>query len=148
MIRWVRKDSKLVPDFSVLERFLDRYLQSCAPPKALALYIWDANVSTETGMAYESTKILSQERAANSIFMIAVWDPATGTLVDTPAPQFTDPGAEAFWKPMLDGVLALVRRRGWPDDCIMLGLVGCDGLRRAIICVAVLTAGDAPDVLY
>jgi outer membrane protein assembly factor BamB len=121
MIRWVRKDGNLTPDFTVLERFLDRYLQFCAPPKALALYLWDASVVTETGMAYESTKKMSETRAAGSTFQIAVWDPASGALVDTPAPQFVDPDAEAFWKPMLDGVRDLVKRRGWSEDCIMIG---------------------------
>jgi outer membrane protein assembly factor BamB len=121
MIRWVRKEGKLAPDFTVLERFLDRYLQFCAPPKALALYLWDAAMVTETGMAYENTRNLSETRGANSLLLIAVWDPAKGALIDTPAPQFNDPGAEAFWKPMLDGVRDLVKRRGWPEDCIMIG---------------------------
>jgi outer membrane protein assembly factor BamB len=124
MIRWIRKDGGLVPDFTVLERFLDRYLQFCAPPQALALYIWDASSSSEIGTAYEGARIPSRAYVPKSAFLIAVWDPATGTLIDTPAPQFTDPGAEAFWKPMLDGVRGLVKRRGWSEDCIMLGQGG------------------------
>jgi outer membrane protein assembly factor BamB len=124
MIRWVRKDGKLTPDFSVLERFLDRYLRFCAPPKALGLYIWDTSCSSETGIAYEGGRVPSRAYTPLSRFLIAVWDPATDTLTDHPAPQFVDPDAEAFWKPMLDGVRDLVKRRGWSEDCIMLGQGG------------------------
>jgi outer membrane protein assembly factor BamB len=124
MIRWVRKDGALVPDYTILERFLDRYLLFCAPPKALALYIWDASSSSETGIAYEGSRVLTRAHAPKTLFQVAVWDPVTDTLTDTPAPQFTEPGAEQFWKPMLDGVRALVKRRGWPEDCIMIGQGG------------------------
>ena len=125
MIRWVRKDGGLVPDFTILERFLDRYLQFCAPPKALALYIWDSSSAAELALAYEGSRVPTRAYAPKSRFLIAAWDPATGTLTDTPAPQFTDSGAEAFWKPMLDGVHEIVvKRHGWPEDCIMLGQGG------------------------
>ena len=124
MIRWVRKDGKLAPNFSVLERFLDSYVQFCAPPKALGLYIWDSSSAAEMGLAYEGSRAPTQAHTPMSQLLIAVWDPATGKLIDTPAPRFTDPDAEAFWKPMLDGVRDLVKRRGWPEDCIMLGQGG------------------------
>ena len=52
------------------------------------------------------------------------WDPATGETNEIPAPRFEDGGAEQFWKPVFDGVRSIVRRRGWSERTILLGLGG------------------------
>ena len=54
-------------------------------------------------------------------FLVTGWDPKSGKMEPIPAPQFGEEGSEAFWKPMFDGVLEMVRQRGWSERIIMLG---------------------------
>jgi hypothetical protein len=56
--------------------------------------------------------------------MVLQWDPATGETNEIPAPRFEDRGAEQFWRPVFDGVRSIVRRRGWSERTILLGLGG------------------------
>jgi hypothetical protein len=60
----------------------------------------------------------------SSPLMVCVWDPATGRTTDTVVPAIIAPGGEEFWKPMFEGVRAIVTKRGWPQDCILAGMGG------------------------
>jgi hypothetical protein len=124
LVRWVQRGEKLVPEFSLLEKFLDVYAKYCAPPQALVLYVWDASSAKEVADAYEGRRRPTRAYTPHSRLMVSLWNPTTDKTTDIPAPAFIEPGAEEFWKPMFDGVREIVRRRGWPPQCLMAGLGG------------------------
>jgi hypothetical protein len=122
LVRWVKDGGGVKPDFSLLEKFLDVYVKHCGPPKALSLYVWDSGCTTEIANAYEGRRIDSVEVGAKSPLLVQQWDPKTGEITEMPAPQFLEPGAEKFWRPLFDGVRALVVKRGWSERIILAGL--------------------------
>ena len=48
--------------------------------------------------------------------------PRTQSYVARDIPVATDDGAERFYQPLLDGIRAIVAKRGWPESAIMLGI--------------------------
>lgn len=124
LIRWVKNGDTLKPDFRLLEKYLDVYVKHCGAPKALSLYVWDSGCSTERANAYENRRKDSETVEVYSPLLVHQWDPKTGELTEMPAPNFIEPGAEAFWKPVFEGVRALVVKRGWSERIIMAGLGG------------------------
>jgi hypothetical protein len=52
---------------------------------------------------------------------VTLLDPASGDMTELAAPRIDDPAGEPFWRPVFDEVRAIVRRRGWPDNVIMIG---------------------------
>ncbi len=124
LIRWAKTDKGLQPDFTAFEKYLDLYLRYCSPPKAIDLYVWSPETSTEVADAYEGRAIPTRTYTPIRPLQVTRWDSRTGETADVVAPDFLDEGAEAFWKPMLDGVHAIVRKRGWPERAIMLGCGG------------------------
>ena len=124
MIRWVKRPQGLQPDLSILEKYLDAYTKHCAPPRAISLYIWGESSAKETAQGYENRRIPTRANVKYSPPKVQVWDPQTKTASEHQAPVIGDAGSEKFWKPMLDGVRALVVKRGWSERIIALGLGG------------------------
>ncbi|MGD0896398.1 MAG: glycoside hydrolase domain-containing protein [Thermoguttaceae bacterium] len=124
LIRWMKTEKGLQPDFTLFEKYLDLYLRYCAPPKAISLYVWSPETATEVADAYEHRAVPTRTYTPKRPLQVTQWDPRTGETTDVVAPGFLDEGAEAFWKPMLDGVHAIVRKRGWSERVIMLGCGG------------------------
>ena len=124
MIRWMKRPQGLQPDLSILEKYLDAYTKHCAPPQAISLYIWGESSAKETAQGYENRRIPTRENTNYAPPRVQLWDPATGEVTEQQAPAIGDEGSEAFWKPMLDGVRALVVKRGWSERIIALGLGG------------------------
>ena len=121
LIRWVETAKGLRPDFRLFEKYLDLYARCCAAPKAISLYVWSPDVANEVADVYEGRQIPSRTWTARKPLLVTCWDPNTGRTRDVRAPMFGQDGAEAFWKPMLDGVRGIVTRRGWSERTIMLG---------------------------
>jgi hypothetical protein len=91
---------------------------------ALSLLIWDAPSSKECAFAYEGARVPTRDYRPKIPLQVEVWDPKTGQTSEVSVPAFTGDGADQFWKPLLDGVRAIVKRRGWSERIIMLGLGG------------------------
>ena len=127
LIRWVKTDEGLQPDFSLFEKYLDLYSKYCAAPKAISLYIWTAETAKEVADSYEGRAIPTRTWTPKRPLQVTQWDPKTGSASSVPVPTFLDEGAKAFWNPMLDGVHAIVTRRGWSERAIMFG---CGSDRR------------------
>lgn len=127
LVRWVKTGDKLAPDFSLLEKYLDVYLKHCAPPKAISFYVWDAISARQMTASWGGIKNLAWDGASlgkKVPLRVLQWDPVTGATTPMPAPEFEDEGAAAFWRPLLDGLRAVVTKRGWSDRIIMLSLGG------------------------
>jgi hypothetical protein len=119
LVRWVKTGDKLAPEFSLLEKYLDVYLKHCAPPKAISFYVWEAS-----SIRQKSLLDLRNSYLKKTPLRVLQWDPATGATTPMPAPEFEDEGAAAFWRPLLDGLRAVVTKRGWSDRVIVLSLGG------------------------
>jgi hypothetical protein len=120
-IRWVKSGDGYAPEFGTFEKLLDAYTRHCGPPKALPLCVWSQGTAKKVARAYEHGQTDSAAGKAKGGPSVTRLDPSTGAMSDLPAPYFEEPGAEAFWKPMLDGVRRIVAKRGWPERIIMLG---------------------------
>ncbi len=124
MVRFIETEDGLKPDFTILERYLDLYARHNGPPRALTLGIWSASSASEVADAYEGRRRPSVTLKPRSPLEVLVYDPETGELSDREVPAINDDGGEALWRPVLEGVHGLVRRRGWDERTIMLGLGG------------------------
>jgi hypothetical protein len=124
LVRWVKDGAGMKPEFSLLEKYLDGYLKHCAPPQALSLYVWDSGCTREVADAYENRRVPTREITPKSPLLVRQWDPATGATTNVPAPYFSDGGAEAFWKPLFEGVRQIVVKRGWSERIIMVSMGG------------------------
>jgi hypothetical protein len=124
LIRWVKSGNGSKPDYTLFEKYLDFHVKHCGPPKAINLLVWSEDTVKEVADAYENRQIPTREYKPRRPLQVTQWDPATGVATNVPAPTFLDPGAEAFWKPLFDGVRELVKRRGWPEQVIILGIGG------------------------
>jgi hypothetical protein len=123
LIRWVKNGAGMKPDFSLFERYLDLYVRHCGPPQAISLYVWSQDVAQEAAHAYEGSRSPSREYVPKRPLQVTLWDPKTGRTESIPAPNWLAPEAEAFWKPLLDGVREIVvKKRGWPEKTILLGI--------------------------
>ena len=121
LIRWIKTPGGLQPDFTAFEKYLDLYTKYCAAPRAIILYVWSPDTVKEVANAYEGRAIPTRESKPSRPLQVTQWDPATGTNTAVTVPTFTDDRAESFWKPMLDGVHAIVLKRGWSERAIMVG---------------------------
>jgi hypothetical protein len=124
LVRFRQEGGALAPDFTVLEKYLDLYAKYCAPPRALCLYVWDANCAKRGANSYENRQIPSRAFQPRMTLSVALVDPRTGETSEVPAPHFADPGAEGFYKRLVGGVAAILARRGWPKEGLMLSLGG------------------------
>ena len=122
LIRWVKTGNRLRPDFGLFEKYLDLYLKHCAPPRAISLYVWSPETVKRVADVYEGRSIPTRAWAPDRPLQVTQWDPRTQATTEATVPTFLDEGAEAFWKPMLDGVREIVVRRGWSERVILLGL--------------------------
>ncbi len=120
MIRWVKQGDGYRRDYSALETFLDLWTKHCGPPKALTLDLWDAQHDPEVHYARDRGNHTSRNAKA-SLPKVTRLDPASGDMTELESPRIGDPAGEAFWRPVFDEVRAIVRRRGWPDNVIMIG---------------------------
>jgi hypothetical protein len=115
MIRWVRAGERPEADFTAFDAFLDLYEKHVGPPKVLCLDVWNLRIRDGAAPA------------------VTARDPRSGTMSEMAAPMYGGPGAEAFWKPVMDGVRERVLRRGWDERCIMVGVASDRWPRRETV---------------
>jgi hypothetical protein len=109
---------KYVPEFKYLERYLDLYEKHCGPPRLLCVQVWTYGMYSK-GYGRDGG---AEERQAKSVLVHEL--KADGSLAPLELPMYGDPGAEEVWKPAMDGLRDLVKRRGWKEDAIILGTSG------------------------
>lgn len=109
-----RRDAeRLVPDFTFFDKYVDLYARRAAAPKALVLYVWEhhLNRGKYTGKAVSRAETLP----------IVVRSP-DGQLAPAEAPMYGEPGSEATWRMVVEGVRARVAKLGWDRTAIWLGV--------------------------
>jgi hypothetical protein len=120
MVRFVKTGDGVKPDFTVLERYLDLWVKHCPTPQVINLIVWEPRFATTLTESYEGRRVQKKNPDALPVKVTAL-DPQTGTMTEMPAPMIGEEGSEAFWRPVLDGALAIVRKRGWQASTLMLG---------------------------
>jgi hypothetical protein len=104
LVRWIKQpDGSFTHDFTVFDKYLDMVAKTVGTPNTLRLNCWpgaksvlgDLNVNDWGGTT------------------VSVLDPATGKLDKIPQPPLGTPESYAFWKPVFDGILLRLQKRGW-----------------------------------
>ncbi len=124
MIRWVKEGDGYRRDYTALEKFLDLWTKHCGPPKALTIDMYSFRNDPEAFEARDGggKGIIAGPREERApLPTVTLLDPASGEMTELTAPRIGDPAGEPFWRPVLDEVREIVRRRGWPDGVIMIG---------------------------
>ena len=124
MIRWVKQSEGYRRDYSALEKFLDLWTKHCGPPKALTLDVYEEGYDPEAFDVRDGGGkgiIGGPRREKAPLPKVTLLDPASGDMTEFAAPWIGDPAGEAFWRPVFEEVRAIVRRRGWPENVIMIG---------------------------
>ncbi len=109
MVRFVRRGRRLTPDFTPLERYLELYSRHAGPPEVIVLYAWETR--------------WRGDRTPEKISVTEV-DPRSGRTRVLEVPFFGQPGTEAFWRPVFEGIAARVEQLQWPTGALMLGMAG------------------------
>ena len=124
MVRWVKGQNGYRYDFSLLERYLDTALKVGNRPRVVCLQVWDYHV----GSAGRRYKLGTGRYGQSEVFQqqpvpVSVLDPESGTVTEMEGPRYTDPVAEAFWKPVAEEVQRVLTKRGL-QEAVMLGTCG------------------------
>ncbi|MGB2824930.1 MAG: glycoside hydrolase domain-containing protein [Phycisphaerae bacterium] len=114
LIRFRRRPGGLYePDLTLAEKYLDLYVKHVGAPRALIVYVWEAGVLNRE-MQY------LQRNRNRLVWEVSVVDDDGGVSIEGVHPA-DKPGGEKVWKPLMDAVRRCVRKRGWPDETILLG---------------------------
>ncbi len=124
LIRFVKDGDKLKPDFSVFEKYLDLHLKHCGPPKAVSVEVWAPGTRNRQAYANNGSYISSRESRLFDAPRVRVINPATGEQSEDVMPDYEAPGAEAFYKALVNGVRDRVVKRGMSERVVVLGIGG------------------------
>lgn len=110
----VRRRADGTPDFTCMDRYLDLWERVCGQPKSVTLYLWDNRAHPAMGsqQSYTPEKSVKVTRIN-----------ADGTLENVEAPYYTTAEAMPYWKPVFEGVRERMRKRGWADTEVLLGII-------------------------
>ena len=135
MVRWVKQpDGSFKHDFTVAERYLDLAVKHHWNVSVTCLAVSDGTIGS--AIWYSGTP--------RNPPGVTLFDPATKQLSEMDAPKWGTPEAREFWKPVIEGMQAILKKRGL-EKSMMFGFVVQDK-------VLVETLGDlksiAPDVKW
>jgi hypothetical protein len=120
MVRWVKEEKGYRNDFNALETHLNLWVKHCGQPKALCLDMYSPANDPELIDCREKFVPGTRNSKAPPP-KVTLLDPATGKMSVLTAPRMSEEGGEAFWRPVFDGVREIVKKRGWPEQIIMIG---------------------------
>ncbi|MCC5850157.1 MAG: hypothetical protein JJU29_18890 [Verrucomicrobia bacterium] len=108
LVRFTRQGERLVPDYGPLERFAAKWDEVIGKPHFISLYLWDVDMRN----AHDDDHI--------DTVNVQVADGDRLEWVEIP--HIGNPEGDAFWKPVVDGVIERLVARGWDRDSIFLGI--------------------------
>ena len=116
MVYWIKKaGGGWKHDFSIAERYLDLVVKHMGKVPVVGVYCWDI----DTGAAYYGKQHYSNVKGTP----FTVKDPASGKLSIATSPKWGTPASREFWKPVLDGMREVLRKRGL-EKSFMMGMTG------------------------
>jgi len=131
MIRWTKKNGGYAPDFSIIERYLDTALKAGLKPEIVAFQVWDYHIGLNydrkfrigTGMYGQPTALKKgQKDPGLQPVPFSLLDAGSGKVKEMPGPAYDDPKAEAFWRPVAEGLKERLQKRDL-EKAMMLGLI-------------------------
>jgi len=143
MVRWVKKsDGTYEYDFSILDRYLDLAAKHMGAPGIVVVNAWDVYLKPAENQWDEKWwNTLTEAQKKNSYFRElkergdlrrklqaehgngpAVTVMEGGKLQTVHLPDYTDPAAEALWKPLFDQLRQRLRKRGL-EKAMTLGML-------------------------
>jgi len=135
MVRWIKQaDGSFKHDFTIAERYLDLAVK----------HHWNVSVTCLVVSDGALGAALWYSGKPRNPPAVTVLDRAGNKLTEMDAPAWGTPESKAFWKPVIEGVQAILRKRGL-EKSMMFGFV----VQNQIL---VETIGDlksiAPDVKW
>lgn len=114
MVRWIKKNGTLVPDFSIAEKYIDMAARHLKKIPCTILYLWEISSQGRwpKGMTFPSK---GQP--------ITILDPSTGELTKGFGPEWGSPEVRTFWKPVIDGIRKILAKHGL-EKSMLFGLAG------------------------
>ncbi len=113
MVRWIKDGDGYTYDYSILERYLDLYIEKAGKPQFAIFYVSDRY----TGAGYFGRA--SKSKAGP---LVSLLDPSTKKVTELEGPPYdNEEEAKAFWKPVADGIREILKKRELSDRwCIGL----------------------------
>jgi hypothetical protein len=107
MIRFRDLGTRVEPDFSAFDRYLDLWVQRVGPPPKIVVQVWEAHMDA-SGQRTPEIKLTRVTPRSE----VEAWT----------QPAYGEPGTEALWRPVVEGLRQRLARRGWPADTVALGI--------------------------
>ena len=121
MVRWVRKPPRPGSgqagggwdhDYTLVEKYLDLAQRHLPKLRVVCFIAWDRWTGSQRTPARNRRPI-----------PFSVFDPATGKVTSEDGPVYGTPPARPFWKPVYDGLRAILKKRGL-EKAMMHGIAG------------------------
>ena len=106
VVRFKTVGGSVLPDFTVVDRYLDLYARHVGRPQFVIVNVWGGRPRGKKG-----------QRPKREVDVVVDGKPARVPMADAP-------GGQAIWQPMLEGIRKRVKARGWREDSILLALAG------------------------
>ena len=117
IIRFVKgADGALTPDFSIAEKYLGLAVKHLGKVPMVCVYCWE---TFDSGGKYHFGHYARKNRP----ILITLLDPKSGALSEAEGPAWGTPACRAFWKPVFDGVRAILAKHGI-ERSMMAGICG------------------------
>ena len=111
MVLWTAgENGAYTLDFSQVEKYVDVALAHMGRPRFVVVGVWDS--------CGRRAEVARREHPR-----ISVRDPATGEIANLDGPPHGTEQSVAFWRPVLTGVRAILRKRGLEETMVL----GCGG---------------------
>ena len=118
MVRWVQQaDGSSKPDFSIVERYLDTATKYLGKQLCVVCWVHEMPFSRGGSSRTWAGKAIAVNRGDPAAMAGGFPIPytrvdATGKASEQEAPQWGTPESKTFWKPVVEGIKALLARRG------------------------------------
>ena len=117
------RGGRLVPDLSLLKRYLALYSRRAGRPRFLSVQVWHYGMYLP-GRGRDGSKRGFQGPYPWRAKTIPLVVRRGGRLVGVEAPIYGEPGTEETWRGVVGGLRRIVRELGWGERCLLLGTSG------------------------
>ena len=122
MVRWVKDGDPSTPlgagtykhDFTVMEKYLDTVERHMGKPRMVFLYVWDYQYNERKEPEGFRGCVEPSTGEVKVSFLVGEGKVTTGKL-----PKYGDARSEALWKPVIDGVMARLKKRGLEESALL-----------------------------
>ena len=114
MVRWIKEGDGYRHDFSILEKYLDLAIEHLGKPKMVFLYVWDYPYNERK----EAEGFRGCVEVSTGEVAVSLLDDKGGVTMEK-LPKYGDPRSKALWKPVIDGVMERLKKRGLEKSALL-----------------------------